>query len=110
MAKRQRNRVLWVNTATRDLDSIVDLRSHDDVKTSLQFINRICKAPAKLQAVPNSGRIVPELKEFSLSTYREILTPPWRIIYKFSDPNIYVMAVIDSRRNVEDILLDRMIR
>jgi plasmid stabilization system protein ParE len=108
--KRKRNRVLWVNTATRDLDSIVDLRSHGDVKASLQFINRICKAPAKLQAVPKRGKIVPELKKFSLTNYREILAPPWRIIYKVSDPNVYVMAIIDSRRNVEDILLDRMIR
>ncbi len=84
--------------------------NHDDFNAAVQLLNKVRKVPSKLQFIFNNGRIVPELKEFSLRIYREILTPPWRIIYKISGLDVYVMAVIDSRRNVEDILLDRMIR
>ncbi len=110
MPRRQRNRVLWTYTATLDLESIVDYMNHDDFNAAVQLLNKVRKVPSKLQFIFNNGRIVPELKEFSLRIYREILTPPWRIIYKISGLDVYVMAVIDSRRNVEDILLDRMIR
>jgi hypothetical protein len=84
--------------------------SHDDFDAAVQLLNKVRKVPSKVKPILNRGRIVPELKEFSLRIYREILTPPWRIIYKVSDADVYVMAVIDSRRNVEDILLDRLIR
>jgi len=40
--------------------------------------------------------------------YREIVTAPWRIIYRISDKNVYVLSVLDARRNVEDILLKRL--
>jgi len=82
----------------------------DNVNAAIQVLHKIRKAAAKIPAMPNRGRIVPDLKEFGLRIYREILAPPWRTIYQVSDPKVYVMAVIDSRRNVEDILLDRLIR
>jgi hypothetical protein len=60
--------------------------------------------------MPNQGRIVPELKEQGIQTYRELIVAPWRIVYRVSDTTVFVLSVIDSRRNVEDILLDRLIK
>ncbi|HTN73044.1 MAG TPA: hypothetical protein VMO00_18330 [Methylomirabilota bacterium] len=54
--------------------------------------------------------MAPELGDVGLRIYREILCSPWRIIYRIADPNLFVMLVIDSRRNVEDILLERLTR
>ncbi len=53
---------------------------------------------------------MPELKEFNILQYREIIVDPRRIIYKFAEDKVIVMSVIDTRRNVEDVLLDRMIK
>ncbi|MDD4169451.1 MAG: type II toxin-antitoxin system RelE/ParE family toxin [Desulfotomaculaceae bacterium] len=41
--------------------------------------------------------------------YRELIAPPWRIIYKIEGNKVLVLAVINARRNVEDVLLDRFI-
>jgi len=41
--------------------------------------------------------------------YRELVIPPWRLIYRIDERKIYVLSVIDSRQNVEDILLNRLI-
>lgn len=84
--------------------------AYDNVNTAIQVLTRIRKAASTLQTMPQRGRIVPELKEFGIYIYREIISSPWRIIYRISEAKVFVMAVIDSRRNVEDILLDRLIR
>jgi toxin ParE1/3/4 len=59
--------------------------------------------------MPERG-IVPELAEVGMRLYHEILCPPSRIIYRIVGPNVFVMTVIDGRRNVEDILLERLTR
>jgi toxin ParE1/3/4 len=40
--------------------------------------------------------------------YRELIIVPWRIIYRVAENKIYVLSVLDSRQNVEDILLKRL--
>jgi len=53
------------------------------------------------------GRIVPELKTYGILSYRELIISPWRVVYRTSEQKVYVLAVIDSRRNIEDILIER---
>jgi len=38
-----------------------------------------------------------------------LVITPWRLIYKIVERKIFVLAMIDSRQNVEDILLNRLI-
>ena len=42
--------------------------------------------------------------------YRELIVAPWQIVYRISDTTVFVLSVIDSRQNVEDILLHRLLR
>jgi toxin ParE1/3/4 len=60
--------------------------------------------------MPQRGRIVPELKILGVDIYRESIIGPWRIVYRILDLDVLVVAVIDGRRNLEDILLNRLIR
>ena len=110
MARRQRYRVRWTRAADQDLESIVDFIARDNIGIAVQVLNKLRKAASKLETLPERGRIVPELADFGVRIYREILCPPWRIIYRISDRNLFVMAVVDCRRNVEDILLERLTR
>jgi len=59
--------------------------------------------------MPNRGRVVPELKFYNIITYRELIVAPWRIIYRIENDTVYVLSIIDGRRNVEDLLLARLI-
>ncbi|MBU1570609.1 MAG: plasmid stabilization protein, partial [Proteobacteria bacterium] len=58
---------------------------------------------------PERGRVVPELQDQGIFQYRELIVKPWRSIYRIAEREIYVLSVIDSRKNVEDILLNRLI-
>ncbi|OPX91428.1 type II toxin-antitoxin system RelE/ParE family toxin [Pelotomaculum sp. PtaB.Bin117] len=101
--------VFWTQTAQQDLKRIIDYIAADSEDRAKKNYRAIRQKAADLQSMPQRGRIVPELKYFSILTYRELISPPWRIIYKLENDKVWVLAVIDGRRNFEDILLDRFI-
>ena len=102
--------VLWTNVAENDLKDIVEYIAEEDrLQTALKILKQIRKKAQNLYTLPERGRIVPELQEQGIFQYREIVIPPWRLIYKIVERKIFVLSVIDSRRNVEDILLRRIV-
>ena len=58
---------------------------------------------------PERHRIVPELERYGYLLYREIIVEYWRIIYKIENNFVYIMLVIDSRRNLEDLILKKIL-
>lgn len=60
--------------------------------------------------MPFRGRIVPELRDLALEPWRELIERPFRIIYRISDARVLIVAVLDGRRDVEDLLLQRLLR
>jgi len=59
---------------------------------------------------PLKGRVVPELQKEGITFYREIIASPWRIIYKVGNDTVYIMAILDSRQNVEELLLQKLLK
>jgi addiction module RelE/StbE family toxin len=102
-------KVIWADIAKNDLSSIIEYISNDSTTKALQILNKIKEKASSLYHSPKRGRIIPELQEHGISQYREIIISPWRVIYRISDRNVYVLAVLDSRQNIEDILLKRFI-
>ncbi|HDO26289.1 MAG TPA: type II toxin-antitoxin system RelE/ParE family toxin [Nitrospirae bacterium] len=101
--------VEWVQQAGRDLENIIGYISQDNLNTALKLLKKIRTRCEALNRLPDRGRIVPELKAFGIFSYRELVITPWRVIYRMSDQKVYVLAVIESRRNIEDILSERFL-
>jgi plasmid stabilization system protein ParE len=99
--------VAWAAVAQHDLRQIIDYIAIDSPGNASRILQKIKQKVSDLYFMPDRGRIVPELKEQGVHIYRELIISPWRFIYRISDATIFVLSVIDSRRNVEDILLDR---
>jgi len=102
--------VTWAAVAQRDLKQIIEYIAIDSPVNASQILKRIKQKASDLYTMPDRGRIVPELRDQGIHTYRELIIAPWRIIYRISDTTVFVLSVIDSRRNVEDILLDRFVK
>jgi plasmid stabilization system protein ParE len=102
--------VKWAAIAQSDLKQIIDYTAIDSPCNALQILKKTKQKASDLYTLPDRGRIVPELKDQGILIYREIIITPWRIIYRISDTTVFVLSVIDSRRNVEDILLNRLVR
>jgi plasmid stabilization system protein ParE len=102
--------VIWAATAEDDLANIIAYVVNDSPSNALKILKRIKEAGAQLYYSPERGRIVPELQDQGILQYRELIVPPWRIMYRTVGKNVFVLSVLDSQRNVEDILLDRLIK
>ena len=102
-------KVVWANVAECDLKGIIEYISIDSPQNALKILKKIKQKASELYTLPERGRIVPELQDQGILQYREIVIPPWRLIYRITERKIFVLSLIDSRRNVEDILLKRFI-
>lgn len=102
--------ITWAAVAKNDLKTIIEYIASDSPDDALRLLKKIRQKANDLCSMPDRGRIVPELKNNGIHTYRELIIPPWRILYRTSKTTVFVLSVIDSRRNVEDILLDRLVK
>ena len=106
---KQNYKVIWANVAESDLKDIIEYISIDSPQNALRILKNIKQKTSELYALPERNRIVPELQDQGILQYREMIIPPWRLIYRIAERKVYVLSLIDSRRNVEDILLKRLI-
>lgn len=60
-----------------------------------RFVAEIVGQVERLAEFPESGRIVPE---FGLAGVRELLHPPFRVVYRLGDVTIWVVRVWRSER------------
>lgn len=108
MSQPKHYEVCWSPAAELDLDFIISyIAAQDGWSRAESILDKIQHHTDRLIAFPERGRLVPELHSQGITQYRELVSNPWRLLYKISGGVVFVLAVIDSRRNVEDILLER---
>ena len=101
--------VEWSKISEKDLVAIIEYIADDNPSRAYEVFQEVKRKASTLRSLPERGRIVPELQDQGITQYRELVIPPWRIIYRISERKVYVLSVLDSRRNIEDILLKRLI-
>jgi len=102
--------VEWAFTARDDLESIASYIAEDSAINALSVVERIEARAETLVTLPMRGRIVPELRWHGVMTFRELIEKPWRLIYRIEADRVVVVSVLDGRRSLEDLLLDRFVR
>ena len=101
--------VIWTKNAQFDLESIIVYIKTDSVNIAKKIFFEIKEECANLHYFPERKRVVPELQQIGILKYREIIHEKYRIIFKIENTKVYVLLVVDSRRNLEDILFQRLI-
>ena len=106
----KRRRVLWARSARRDLEGIIAYLADRSPRAALATLDELEQSARRLAAHSERGRIVPELARLHVQQYREIVVPPYRLVYRLRGVQVLVLGVFDGRRSLEDTLLDRLIR
>ena len=102
--------VLLTNDAARDLDELYDyIALHDTPRKADFVLEQIEKAFSKLSEFPERGAYPKELLALGIREYREIFFKPYRIIYRVMDKNVYVLLVVDGRRDMQSLLQRRLL-
>jgi len=103
-------KVIWTNNAEFDLESIIEYIKLDSINIAKSIFFEIKEECQKLYYFPERKRIVPELQQVGISKYRELIYKRWRIIFKIKEDKVFVLLVVDSSRNIEDILFQRLLK
>lgn len=95
--------------ADEDMLAIADdVAASISIDAALALDERLDTAIESLDELSNRGRIVPELRVRGITTYRELIVPPYyRIMYRVEEQEVWVIAVLDHRRDLDTLLRER---
>jgi plasmid stabilization system protein ParE len=94
-------KVVWSAHATYQLLSIAEYISRDSVRSAVAVMKRIRKSVRILKRFPQAGRFVPEDDS---RVHREVIMPPYRIMYRIVGNECRIKSVLDSRRDVSTLM------
>jgi toxin ParE1/3/4 len=89
-------RVRWTRIALDDLISARDHLTSEHPHTADDLLRKVAGAVRKLRKHPNLGRVVSE--RCSLG-YRELVLPPYRLVYAVAAGELQVLRFWHSRRD-----------
>ena len=102
--------VLLINDAARDLDELYDyIALYDTPQKADYVLEQIEKAFSRLSESPERGAYPKELLALGIREYREVFFKPYRIIYRGMDKNVYVLLIVDGRRDMQTLLQRRLL-
>jgi toxin ParE1/3/4 len=103
--------------------AIIDPRAKEDlreiffyvsVNDSLEALNKLLdkleETCYKLEKLPYRSHIPEELRATGIKRYLEIHYKPYSIIYEIKKDKKYIHSVLDGRRNIQEILNNRILR
>ncbi|MDR1183874.1 MAG: type II toxin-antitoxin system RelE/ParE family toxin [Coriobacteriales bacterium] len=103
-------RVVWTAPAEDDLTEIIEYIAQDSPAQAEKTLQKFKAEVDKLSGSPQRGRYLPELLKFDMRTHRELILAPWRVVYKIVDMTVFILVVIDGRRNISDLILGKLLR
>lgn len=65
------------------------------------------RAITSLSLMSSRGRIVPALRHEGDPEYREIISGAYRIVYRVVGNEVWIVAIVDGHRDVDELLLER---
>ena len=103
--------VLVTDDASHDLADICGfIAQHDDAEKAKYVLAQIENAFGRLAAFPFRGVTPSELAEIGVVDYREVFFKPYRIFYTVIDKRVFIVAIIDGRRDLRSFLFSRILK
>ena len=97
-------------SAEDDLNEIIMYIARNNLQTAIKIMEKLKAKIDTLDHFPYRGGSVPELLTRNIKEYTQITETPWKIIYKVDGEIVDVLAIIDSRRNFQDLLVRKLLK
>lgn len=106
-----RRTVEWYPSALDDLERIVEhLESAGSSVNAERVLTMLESKVGALATLSSRGRVVPEFAAYGITRYRELVVQRWRVVYRVDAKRVTVLTVVDSRRQLDEVLLERLVR
>lgn len=97
--------------AKQDLKEIfIYVTINDGLNAANKLLDDIESVCFKLEKLPERGHVPLELRQTGIKKYLEIHYKSYRIIYEIDKSVIYIHTILDGRRNIQEILSERLLR
>ncbi len=104
-------KVFIIEDAEEDLFEIYSyVATYDSIGNAEGLINKLEETCYSLETFANRGHVPPELEQIGILDYKEVHYKPYRIIYQIRDSNVYVHCILDGRRDLQQLLQERLLR
>ncbi|MEW6262760.1 MAG: type II toxin-antitoxin system RelE/ParE family toxin [Thermodesulfobacteriota bacterium] len=102
--------VFLTDGAARDLERLYDyIEQHDAPSRADYVLGKIEEAFSSLRQNPNRSVYPKELLALGIREYREIFFKPYRLIYRIMKNRVYVLMIVDGRRDMQTLLERRLL-
>lgn len=104
--------VTWTAAAREDVLEIIDYIATHSPMNAEKILDRLEERAASLDQFPGRGRVSPEVRHLGITSIRELIDKPWRIVYEYSgkEREVLIVGVFDARRDLQSVLLERLLR
>ena len=97
--------------AVGDLEDILAYIDRRDGPNRVeQVLDQIEQTLQGLSHHPHRGSYPDEFLDMGIREYRQVLSRPYRIIYRVIGESVYVFLIADGRRNIRTLLQRRLLR
>ena len=102
--------VFLTNSAACDPDEIIGyISEHDSPEKAGYVLSKIEKVFDSLSTAPERGSYPNELRNLGIRDYREVFFKPYRIVYRIEGKRVYVLVIIDGRRDMQALLQRKLL-
>ena len=103
--------VFIISDAEDDLFEIRHfIARNDSISKADKILAKLEEKCLSLANFPNRGHTPPELERIAVFDYLEVHYKPYRIIYQIIERKVYVHCVLDGRRDLQELLYERLLR
>jgi toxin ParE1/3/4 len=91
--------VNWTASARSDLKNIHDYIATESIYYARKAVSSIITRADILDSFTQMGRMIPEIMDPSI---RELIVPPYRIMYETTSDGVKILAVIHGKRDFDE--------
>ena len=103
-------KIIWSKDAGDELIEIISyIKSTTGKMTAEKIYKKISDAVNKVSKNAAGRRLSPLLREFGITDIHQLNVNPWIIYYRVEKNLMNIISIIDSRRNLEEILYKKVI-
>jgi toxin ParE1/3/4 len=103
--------VLLLSGAKQDLLHLYKyVALNDSLEKANRLIDDLQRTCSRLKTMPERDRIPPELERIRIREFREIILKSYRVIYNVVKSQVFVYCILDGRRDLQDLLEERLLR
>lgn len=90
-------KVSWTHTAWADLENAADYIAKDSPHYAAALVRETKDAVRSLSQLAQRGRVVPEFQDPAI---RELFVGNYRLVYKLTDSELYIIGFIHGARDL----------